>query len=56
MIRKTGFAPNQKMFFHKICAYLLTYLALQPMFGLGLITKISPFHSILRLVRPDWGP
>jgi hypothetical protein len=28
--------------------YLLTYLALQPVFGLGLITKVTPFLSILR--------
>jgi hypothetical protein len=33
-----------------------TYLALQPIFGLGLMTKISPFLSILRSVRPAWGP
>jgi hypothetical protein len=25
-----------------------TYLALQPVFGLGLITKVTPFLSILR--------
>jgi hypothetical protein len=31
-----------------IGAYLLTYLALQPVFGLGLITKVTPFLSILR--------
>jgi hypothetical protein len=37
-------------------SYLLTYLVLQPIFGLGLITKISQFLSILRSVRPDWGP
>jgi hypothetical protein len=28
--------------------YLLTYLALQPVFGLGLITKVTPFLSIPR--------
>jgi hypothetical protein len=34
-------------------SYFLTYLAIQPIFDLGLMTKIPPFISILRSLCPE---
>jgi hypothetical protein len=43
-VHATDKEPTQSFFF----ACLLAYLALQPVFGLGLITKVTPFLSIPR--------